>query len=120
MKLSFVVPGNPIPWKRAETNGKRRYNHPSTEAWKAKVFREAWNACQGYEPCWYRDRAYRVSVTFYRKNETGTDLDRLMNAVLDGMEGAAYVADRQVKGFGKTDLLIDRKNPRAVVTVEAL
>lgn len=123
MRLEFTVPGNPIPWKRARSQGKRRFNDPSTERWKAAVYLASyWGrpiAAWGDQP-WPLDKTYRVSVDFYRKNDTGTDLDRLLNAVLDGMEGQVYVKDRQVKAFGAVNLFVDRKNPRAEIIVEVI
>lgn len=40
-----------------------------------------------------------ATVTFYLKDKKHGDLDNLLKAILDGMQGVAFFNDRQVRGF---------------------
>lgn len=59
-----------------------------------------------------------LDASFYLPTKRRMDLDNLLKAVLDGLNGIAYADDSQVCEV-KARRSVDSENPRAVVTVRA-
>jgi crossover junction endodeoxyribonuclease RusA len=108
---SFTVKGQPVPWKRTQGAGKRRYTHPQYRAWKGLIqvaARAARIACIEGPVC--------LEVEARVGNRKFADVDNLAKAVLDALEGIAYANDRQVCELHATRVL-DREAPRLCVTI---
>lgn len=130
-RVSFEVPGPPVPCARARVSVRkhvdgsghertfaRAYTPASTKAYERTASlhaRNAVNRCRA----WRRDaQAYRVRLTFYRDVARG-DWDNHAKAVGDAMNGVVYEDDRQICD-AVVSVRTDRENPRTVVEVVML
>lgn len=98
MIISFVVPGNPIPWARAGGNGKRRFNNPKVTAYKELIREHAERtrdvAVAKLGIGWPQDAIYAVSCCVRRKDWLRMDADRVLNNLADACQGILYEDDR--------------------------
>ena len=97
MMIKFSVPTEPVPFKRARTNGKRHFNDPRYTDYKNYVGLHAKVAMQGRAPF---DGAIRITVTVNTKYKPTTlqagDIDNHLKAVMDALNGICFVDDRQI------------------------
>jgi crossover junction endodeoxyribonuclease RusA len=88
---TFTVPGNPVPWERSRSRGGQHFTAPRSKAFKTLV--------QAYAREARVPRAVgpvMLSVTFYRKTRQRCDLDNLVKAIQDALNGIAYGDDAQI------------------------
>lgn len=130
-RVSFEVPGPPVPCARARISVKkavdaagnertfaRGYTPTTTKAYENAVRIHSLNAVNRCR-AWRRDApAYRVKITVYRDVARG-DWDNHAKAVGDALNGVAYVDDRQVCD-AVVSVRTDLENPRTVVEVVML
>ncbi|MGK3981369.1 RusA family crossover junction endodeoxyribonuclease [Sorangium sp. So ce118] len=130
-RVSFEVPGPPVPCARARisvnkvvgADGKERritrgHTPAKTAAYKRQVSLYALNAVNRSRE-WRRDaQAYRLRVTFYRDIARG-DWDNLAKGCADSMNGIVYIDDRQVCD-ASVSVRTDKEKPRTVVEVVML
>lgn len=110
-----VIPHNPIPKARARvTRRGHAYTPQRTRDWEATVAMHARQVWGQREPL--RGRL-RVRIEFYRKTRRVCDLDNLIKAILDGLEGVVFANDRQIDRFTDTGRAVDRDEPRVEVWV---
>lgn len=83
-----------------------------TARWEAKIQLKA----QGIHAP-FTGPARIAALRVYYKG-TRVDYDAALTAVMDCLEGLAWVNDRQVKGFGRIDFIHDKANPRTEVIIE--
>lgn len=109
---SFTIPGQPIPKGRPK-HMKNGHTYTPARTVQAEVnvglfFRQA---NPGYGP----PKAGRMTLScvFYMRRDDA-DGDNLIKMVMDGLQGIAYLNDRQVK-VGSWDVRLDRDNPRTEV-----
>lgn len=97
MKYKIIIPGRPIPKARprfSEKAGKYYvYTAKDTRVFERQVAFLAWNVFKG-KPL-VGDIA--ISISLYFKNRHTPDIDNCVKSLLDGLQGAAYENDRQVK-----------------------
>jgi Holliday junction resolvase RusA-like endonuclease len=67
-------------------------------------------------PCEYE---VAIDVHFFRKNRRRVDLDNLLKLCMDAANGVLWEDDWQVKEI-TARMSVDPKDPRTVLTVEAL
>lgn len=98
MIISFLVPGNPIPWARAGGNGKRRYNDPKVTSYKELI---GWHALRARNAAniklglvWPLDGIYSVTCVVHREDWSRIDGDRVLNNLADACNGILYEDDR--------------------------
>ena len=123
--ITFSVPLLPIPFKRTESNEKRRYNLRSYTEFKDALGYFAAVAMRGREPF---KGAIKFSADFFKPkprkskflrgginfaiNPDFGDVDNLVKTVMDSLNGICYIDDRQVieiyarKFFGKPHIEI--------------
>jgi len=94
------VPGTPVPWQRAATHGKQRYNPASMRRAKEAI-RVAWLADGGHRlpsGC-----AVGLSALFFRcrKPEAVPDLSNYLKLVEDALIGLAYDDDCVITDFDR-------------------
>lgn len=112
MNFTFVVPGEPVPWARARTNGKRHYTDPKVATYKRTVAAVA-QACMHPRkphsgPVVLEMRAVLpIPASWSAKRRAAAlegleapgkkpDWDNLGKAVSDALNGVVYVDDAQV------------------------
>ena len=97
MAIKFSVPTEPVPFKRARTNGKRRYNDPRNSDFKYYVGLHAKVAMNGRSPF---DGAIRLHVKVFTKYKPTSlksgDWDNHGKAISDALNGICFLDDRQV------------------------
>lgn len=117
--VKFVVPGDPVSWPRPRFAKRgHAYNDPKYEEAKQKIalcFRKA---------CGPRDvdieSMFMVVCRFFLGTRRRADTDRLLNSVLDSLQGMAYRDDWQVSMVVAERHYSDLKNPRSEILVERL
>jgi crossover junction endodeoxyribonuclease RusA len=88
---TFTVPGNPIPWERSRSRGGQHFTAPRSRAHKDRILAFA---RQARVPKLLGP--VMLSVTFYRKTKQRCDIDNLVKAVQDALNGVAYADDAQI------------------------
>lgn len=112
MKTSFVILGTPIPKARPRVYRGRAVTPPRTLHYEALVKLAAKAA--RVRPT---DARVAISLAFFQPTLRRCDLDNLAKAVLDGLNGVAYLDDSQVDELHVYREL-DRDNPRCLVTID--
>lgn len=130
MNLTFVVPGEPVPWARARTNGKRHYTDPKVATYKRAVATVAQANIGPRGPIagpltleivavlpipqsWPNKR--RAAALEGREwPNSKPDWDNLGKAVSDALNGVLYVDDAQVVRASVEKVYGDP--PRMIVT----
>ncbi len=116
--IKFTVTTEPVPFKRAMTNGKRRFNDPRYFEYKLYLGLHARVAMQGQAPF---DGAIRIHVDVFTKYEPTSlragDVDNHLKAAMDALNGICYRDDRQI-----TDAAVNvfKGNPHVEIEVEEL
>ena len=119
MNLTFTFNGEPVPQSRPRFGrGGRVYEPARMTAFKSAIRAAASAAMAGSSPL---SEPVACTLRFFRKFKATArnfgDADNLAKAVLDAVNGLAFVDDSQV-----TSLLIqkfqDRENPRVEVSIE--
>jgi Holliday junction resolvase RusA-like endonuclease len=97
-RLSFFVPGNPLPKERPRFGKGKAYTSKKTSSYEKLVRDYACLAiaAQGYE---MPDRKTPLFVVlhFYRADRRRADLDNLQKACLDALNKVAYEDDAQIE-----------------------
>lgn len=97
MAIKFSVQTEPVPFKRAMTNGKRRFNDPRYSDFKYFVGLHARTAMQGRAPF---TEPIKITVNTFTKYKPESlksgDVDNHLKAVMDALNGICFVDDRQI------------------------
>ena len=97
LTIKFSVPTEPVPFKRALSNGKRRYNDPRYTDFKLYVGLHAKVAMQGRAPF---AGAVKLTVKTFTKYEPtllkAGDWDNHGKSISDALNGICYRDDRQI------------------------
>jgi len=112
---TFTVEGQPVPKARARL---ARHGHAYTPR-RTKEYEElvGWRYKEAGGPV--HDGPVAVRAEFLRYGNVLADLDNLLKAVLDGLNGVAYHDDHQVH-YLEASILYMCDEPQAVVTVETI
>lgn len=114
----FTVPGQPVPKGRprhSRTGG--TYTPARTEQAEAEVAAQFRMQIVGYGPP--RLSNFALSAMFHMKRDDA-DIDNLLKLLMDGLQGVAWVNDKQVRRLGYCAILVDRGNPRTEVAFTQL
>lgn len=116
--IKFVVPTEPVPFKRALSNGKRRFNDPRYSDYKYFVGLHARVAMQGQAPF---DGAIRINVTVSTKYQPTSlkagDVDNHLKAAMDALNGICYRDDRQIV---EGHVYLSKGDPHVTIELEAI
>jgi len=112
VNFTLTIPGNPIPKARPRVVKGRAYTPDRTREWEKTVSTWAGLFYQN-EPSKAR---LKVSLRFYRKTRHKCDLDNLVKAVLDGLQGVLFVDDSQIDDI-HARREVDRDSPRVEIWV---
>ena len=109
--MKFFVPGDPVPKQSFRYSRTGGYTDPRVKAWQSTVgyYAELANV----KPL---TGSVKVSLSFLLKDRRRRDLDNLSKAILDSLNGIAYLDDKQV-----VDLHIVKsmsKEPGVVIEIE--
>lgn len=112
----FTINGQPIPKARPRVvtrNGRSHTHTPgNTVAWEQTV---GWSALAQGVRCMEGDLA--VVLHFRRKGKRRADLDNLVKAVTDGLNGIAYRDDTQIVALSAT-VVYNAKAPGVDVVIK--
>lgn len=101
--IKIVAPMTPRPAPRADSNNKQRYSPKWYRKWKNDFGLFARLAMHGQPPF---SGAVKLSAEFYKlkpkdpQSKQYGDLDNLLKAVKDAMNGICYIDDSQVTQYG--------------------
>lgn len=113
--IAFTVPGKPIPKARPRTVTNQRGTRMTYTPGKCKAFERdvAWEAKRAKVRI--HDGLVAMTLRFIGCGPQG-DADNLAKSILDGLNGIAYVDDRQVE---ELHIFVDRhaKPPRTEVEI---
>ena len=118
--IKFTVATEPVPFKGALSNGKRRFNDPRYSGFKEEVgfWAKLTMDANGLAPF---DGAIRIHVDVFTKYEPTSlkagDVDNHLKAAMDALNGICYRDDRQIVD-GHIRLL--RGNPHVEILLEEL
>ena len=111
MRLQLTIPGRAVPLQRSRTRGGRHYLPARSRAYR-ELIQGTWLAAG--RPS-LGDRPFACSARFYGANPAA-DLDNLLKAILDALNGLAFADDRQLCCFsGCHKLPADSAGPRAEI-----
>lgn len=85
---TITVAGNPLPKERPRVVNGHAYTPQRTLQWEGQV-RRAWKGPRMEGPL-------ELYATFFRGDRRRVDLDNLAKAVLDGLNGVAWLDDAQI------------------------
>ena len=121
MAIKFFVAGQPLPKARPRVfemrSGKRRAITPgTTRDWSALI---GWT-CRNhlYSGDLFRG-AVALSCSFARKGKRRADLDNMVKAVMDGLNGVIWVDDSQVTQL-TASVIYSQSAPGVWITIEYL
>lgn len=110
----FTAPGPPIPKGRPRLGrGGTTYTPRRTQEAEQNLAVAFRQGVVGYGPP--RSSRFKLSCTFHVKRDDA-DIDNLIKTVMDGLQGIAWLNDKQIKALGESAIVIDRADPRTVVT----
>ncbi len=96
-RLTFVIPGPPVPWARARRKGKQYFTAPKQEAAKHRVRAAAHNAARkaGWD---LTGKAVGISIHIYARSGQASrpDLDNYAKLVMDAIQGILIKDDCQI------------------------
>lgn len=137
-RVSFVVPGPPVPWKRPERDQRsgRTFTNAKAEAGKREIVRaarQAWGEAPpatGPVALWVEfvfaiptswPKALRAAALEARvPHISDPDLDQLIKLVMDGLVDIAYWDDNQVCRFPREPAKRFGGPERTEITIELL
>ncbi len=129
MSLRFTVPGEPVGKMRARTFVRhRRDGTPfvttmtpeKTRAYESLVKHHAARAVAAARWLFGPKDRFVLLVRVFRTHEgAGSDLDNVVKAISDALNGIAFADDRYIRGLVGT-LARDRESPRVEVEVRRM
>lgn len=116
--ITFTIDEQPLPKQRPRFSRGKAYTPTKTKAYEERVGwacalamrRDGIDAITG-DVC--------VKVTFMRKGARRADLDNMVKAISDGINGVAYEDDKQVVSL-HCEVRYNQAQPCAIVTVSAI
>ncbi|MGA9315925.1 MAG: RusA family crossover junction endodeoxyribonuclease [Solirubrobacteraceae bacterium] len=115
MTVSLVIRGRPVPLQRSRTSSGRHYLPARSKTYRLLVQAE-WMAAG--RPS-LGDAPFAMSARFYGAR-ANADLDNLVKAILDALNGLAFADDRQLTCLsGCHKLPVDDRGPRAEIDLWA-
>ncbi len=91
MRYKIVIPGRPVPKGRPRFSKGHAYTPEKTRMYEELV---GWKAKQVIKSPLRKNIA--VYITIYASSKIQGDLDNYAKSILDGMNGVAYIDDKQI------------------------
>lgn len=120
LRISFVVPGPPVPWQRAgTTRSGRHYTPERSKEHRAAIQKFAMVAAYR-QPEWNAGAtSYKLTLRFFLPDSRARDWDNLGKQVSDALNKLLYEDDRRIDEVSISKR-IDRARPRTEVELEVL
>ena len=120
LRISFVVPGPPVPWQRAgTTRSGRHYTPERSKEHRAAIQKFAMVAAYR-QPEWNAGAtSYKLTLRFFLPDSRARDWDNLGKQVSDALNKLLYEDDRRIDEVSISKR-IDRARPRSAVELEVL
>jgi crossover junction endodeoxyribonuclease RusA len=116
MTVSLIVPGVPVPLYRSRTRNGQHYLPKRSREYRELVQAE-WMVAG--RPT-LGDKPFSASMRFYGSNARA-DLDNMVKAVLDGLNGLAYDDDSQLACLSRVHkLALDERGPRCEIELRVM
>lgn len=116
--IKFTVATEPVPFKRAMSNGKRRFNDPRYSDFKNVIGLHARVAMQGRAPLSGRIKiTVKVFTKYAPESLRAGDWDNHGKAISDALNGICFADDRQIVD-GR--VLLFRGEPHIEIELEEL
>lgn len=116
--IKFSAPIEPVPFPRALSNGKRRFNPPRYSNFKDALGLFARRAMNGQPPF---SGAIKINIDVYKKIVPNAlnfgDWDNHGKAISDALNGICYIDDRQIIDG---HVRLHRGDPLIIVELEEL
>lgn len=120
VRLTFTVPGPPVPKARPRVSKRGGYTPSETCAYERLVGIHALAARQRLHDPWPRDaRAYAVTIRIFEPPKARGDLDNYVKSLADGMQSVLYGTDRRIRKLNAS-VDVDRERPRAEIEIEPI
>ena len=114
-RFEVTVPGNPVPKGRPRVTERGTFTPGRTANYEALV--------RDYVALTWKGEPLKVALAltlrFYRETAHRCDLDNLVKACADAMQGIIFADDAQIWAL-QAEKAIDRDNPRVEILVEVL
>ena len=118
--IKFSVTTEPVPFKRALANGKRRFNDPRYSNFKEEIgfWAKLTMDANGLAPF---DGAIRIHVDVFTKYKPTSlkagDVDNHLKAAMDALNGICYRDDRQIVD---ATVNVHKGTPHVTIELEAI
>ena len=117
--LDLIIPGPPVPKARARVTRRGTYTPARVRQYEQGVALIAQAACSRHACQWPTSEPVQVTVRAFLPDARRRDLDNVVKAITDALNGVAYVDDAQIVAVIASKG-IDRDEPRAEIRVEVL
>jgi Holliday junction resolvase RusA-like endonuclease len=127
-RITFTLPGKPIPWHRSKQTRTNRldgrhtrfYKDQKDVAYQRAISMHAMHALQlwtqSFKKPWDPSGEWELECEFNVGDLVKKDVDNLSKQVMDALSGVAYEDDKQVCRLVVTKRL-NRKKPSSIVTL---
>lgn len=127
-RITFTVPGKPIPWHRARLSrsnridgrGVRHYKDQKDVAYQKAISMHAMHSIQlwtqSFKKPWDPSGEWEMECEFSVHDLVKKDVDNLGKQAMDALSGVAYNDDKQVVRMIVTKRL-NREKPSSIVTL---
>lgn len=113
MIVTFFVPGTPVTWKRARSNGARRWTDPRDRQWRDAL---RLGAMAARPKGWPLSARYVVAIDVLVKRDVG-DVDNFAKALLDAAKGVLWDDDVAVVDLHVRRMRVDDMTGMSVAVV---
>lgn len=122
-RLTFTVPGKPVPWQRVQHGRGHAYVPSRTRKYEAQVglvglvARQRWEIATGRT--WPLDARYQFTARVFGAR-ANADMSNVLKALEDGLNGVVWADDKQVDRPWPERCAMDAAGPRVECVVEVL
>lgn len=119
MRLSFTVPGQPVPLQRARKGRNGWYTPVASRDYKEHI---AWHALEAKAKLaeknqeWRLDGEYGLRLWAYCRDARRRDWSNILKAVEDALIGVLWLDDSQIIDYASSGLRMDPFKPRVEIT----
>ena|SRR3990172_5097897 len=119
MTIQFSVPGQPIPKGRPRVLRSGITYTPKYTREHEKAIRAYARGAFGFSKADPKSH-FELSATFYMRGNRKADLDNLLKCVMDGITGAIWEDDSQVRSFKGVSIFYGGINPFTTIIVSTM
>jgi Holliday junction resolvase RusA-like endonuclease len=94
--ISFFLHGPTVTWKRARSNGKRRFSEPKDREYRTRIAWAARHAIGTLPMTWPLTARYALTIHVRNATLRDSDLDNHLKSVKDACNGVVWRDDSQI------------------------